>query len=132
MACGACCTASLSQMRTITEDKLMYVQTGLGRRKRRGFGDLNCPGDPGCPGYVAPTSTGGGFYTCPNGATVGDASQCAAAATGTPALTCPTGSYPTSAGVCATGFTAWFNANSTTVLAVAVGALILMTFARGR
>lgn len=36
----------------------MYVKVnGMGAyRRRRGFGDLNCPGDPGCPGYVAPGS----------------------------------------------------------------------------
>lgn len=40
----------------------MYVPVnGLGAAGRRGFGrrglgDLNCPGDPGCPGYVAPGS----------------------------------------------------------------------------
>lgn len=109
----------------------MYVQTGLGRR-RRGFGDLNCPGDPGCPGYVAPpTSSTASWYTCPNGATVGDVSQCAAAATGTPALTCPSGMYPTSAGVCATGFTAWLNANSTTAIIAAVGILAFIVLAKG-
>lgn len=109
----------------------MYVRTGLGRRRRRGFGDVSCPGDPSCPGYVAPTSTTSSFYVCPNGATVGDASQCAAAATGTPALTCPTGSYPTSAGVCAAGFSAWLNANSTTAIIAAVGILAFIVLAKG-
>ena len=34
----------------------MYVSTGLsGYRPRRGLG-LNCPGDPGCPGNVQPTT----------------------------------------------------------------------------
>ena len=35
----------------------MYMR-GMGRyrgmRGRRGLGQLNCPGDPGCPGYLTP------------------------------------------------------------------------------
>lgn len=28
--------------------------TALRGFRRRGVGDLNCPGDPGCPGYISP------------------------------------------------------------------------------
>jgi len=84
----------------------MYVQTGLGRR-RRGFGDLNCPGDPGCPGYVAPGSTD--YQTSLLQEIL--ANQTTATAASTPT----TGTL-----------TSWLNTNATTV---AIGAALLLGLA---
>ena len=90
----------------------MYVQTGLGRQKRKGFGDTtgaNCPGDPSCPGYVAPGSAD--YQT-----------SLLQEILANQVTTTPTPTTGT--------LTSWLNANGTTV---AIGAAVLlgvMLFAR--
>jgi hypothetical protein len=89
----------------------MYIQTGLGRRRRRGFGDVCNQNDPD---YSAPACEGvsATFVSSP--------------------VTCPAGKTLVY-GVCSSpteAFTDWLNANGTTV---AIGAAVLlgvMLFAR--
>jgi hypothetical protein len=111
--------------------RLTRFQAGvLARAKRarglRGFGALNCPGDPGCPGYVAPTN-----MNCP-----GDP--------GCPGYVAPVGSDYTYTGggssfvAPSTGtgssFISWLNANAKTVgIAAAVGfGVLMLSGGRGR
>jgi hypothetical protein len=85
----------------------MYVKARkLGMAGRRGMGALNCPGDPGCPGYVAPVSPD---YTY-----------------GSP-MTSPTTVYLPSAPF---SFTDWLNQNST-VVAIGGVAILALMFMRG-
>ena len=83
------------------------ARAGVGRYQfRRGFGDVctpgdpdydaaacegtvvpvlsaGCPGSPGCPGYVAPSTPAiSPVYVCSDGSTVGDPSQCATGSAG--------------------------------------------------
>ena len=90
----------------------MYVTTnsGLGARRRRGFGDVSCPGDPSCPGYVAPGSTDWQNSML---------SEILANQTAATAATAATASTST--------LTSWMNANGT-LLAVGAGALLLLAF----
>ena len=93
----------------------MYVPTS-GMGSYRGMGDvaLNCPGDPGCPGYVAPGSSE--YQT--------SLLQEILANQQTPGMT----PVVQSAAVPST-FTSWLNANATTVgigAAVVVGLFLFM------
>ena len=94
----------------------MYVTTnsGLGQR---GLGDLNCPGDPGCPGYVAPSSSD--YQTSLLQEIL--ANQQTA---GVPVSTVATVAAPGT-------LTAWMNANGT-LLAVGAGVSLLLLMLMGR
>jgi len=93
----------------------MYVPTaGMGRY--RGMGELNCPGDPGCPGYVAPGSAD--YQTSLLQAILANQVEAAGA---TPVVQSTVGTNNT--------FSSWLNANATTVgigAAVVVGLFLFM------
>ena len=81
-----------------------------------GLGDLNCPGDPGCPGYVAPDSSA--YQTSLLQEILSNQSAAVA----------PVVSSAPAAG----SLTAWLNANSTALWIGAAGFLALAMFSGGR
>lgn len=96
----------------------MYVKVdGLGAyRRKRGMGDLNCPGDPGCPGYVAPGSTE--YQTTLLQEILANQLQNQAQ---TQVATATTGQT----------FSDWVNANSTMLTLGGAGLIVLLAFTRG-
>lgn len=100
----------------------MYVDVNglgrLGRKGRKGFGDVSCPGDPSCPGYVAPASSD--YQTSLLQEIL--ANQAAAVPGTTPAAVVATPAT--------SSLTTWFNANGTTVAIVAAIGLGVLLFAK--
>ena len=92
--------------------------------RTRGMGALNCPGDPGCPGYVAPVMNCPGDPGCP-GNPINPLNQIQAEIDALFAYTgagqSPAGQQPAST------FTAWLNANASmvTIGAAVLAALVL-------
>ena len=92
----------------------------------RGLGALNCPGDPGCPGYVEPGSNEQMVSLLNEILT--NQSQAMQVPPGGNNLPIQDG-WPTSGG---SSFTSWLNQNAGLVLGVGGGIFALMLLARSR
>jgi len=86
---------------------------------------LNCPGDPGCPGYVAPGSTDYTTSLLQEILANQQASGVTAMVPATGATVCPDGTAVPASGVCGQTFTQWLNANSTAAL-IGAGVIVFL------